>query len=1193
MKNYYLKKTQQFFLFATPYCLKKLIKLLWFMVFVLQTYSQQTSFVKGAPEFFNIATPNAASFNKFIDRPVSLYHGSPDVNIPIYTIRDGEIELPIVLRYNTSGIKVDEEASWVGLGWNLNAGGVITKQVVGENDVKDNWYLQVVDSLNLFAFPNNYIEDHFRWFITFSTCQAHYFIRYDQEGIGTNRGKLNPDVFYYSYPNDVGKFFIDYRDSNIYIINRGKNIKIEILNYGNPNPTNTDIGRLKITTEQGIEHTFEFISEIRDPNPVNPPPSSTSFILKKSVYPNGQQVDYEYDKRYVSKTIPYEFCQKTVPDSANPPSGGSYSGNVYYNGAYNVLKGYEFYLTSIATTNYSIIFELEDREDLQIASDFTHEKGKMLSKINIFNKSNSSKIKEYYFDYDYFETPNSNPSLIYFYKRLKLNSVYEKQGNTIINRYNFDYNTTILPAKNSKAVDYWGYYNGINNTTLLPNLNLLLWSTPFSDSYTLSILKIAPYTTHAFTRANRGYDFESCQTAILTGIEYPTGGYCKFEYEPNKFSGYFIPTAQQGKTKPMETNTFIIDNNDRPDSTFSFTFQSQCEIAIDLTISRGIGSWYDVTNAEIVILKYEGNNSTTIKKFNYNNQIYQRWLSEEYYKTAPPTVEYNAQEKLLLNAGTYKVAARLPDELGNQNGASTLHYSIRANINYKKPEYLIENYNNEGAGIRVASIKQYLSKNNNTPEIITEYGYTGGILHEKIEFAKLYRNIAVYFEDGHMYHFDIAEVTSSNIISNPYGMISCVGYTNVTEKKIQNSQSLVTAYKFFNSKPCYARHSVRVDKPLNGWLEEVKRFKQSNAICTEKYNYTFTSKRHYFGVNYIKRWNIAPGIWNNSQHPIKPEFWGYNLNISCDQLLQMILGSGYPVNLLLNSSHINFIRHDLYAYDIILSSKETWTDNVYTKESFSYNPSTLQLESSKLSKSDGNDLEYKYFYANDYDFAPYTNMTDKNMLSQVIEEKVFNNNLYIGGKLTKYKSFNHSNNTMYVPDKKYFSEVASPLTNPPTTFNSQGENTTIYPNANIKFENQTAYGKPRSITYNDADRVVYLWGYNFQFPIAEIKGVSFSDVTNKISESSINTIAAKKVPTDSDWNSINSLRSNLPNAMVTTYKYNPLEGIESITDPHGITTYFNYDEFGRLINIKIGEKTMPATDETLRTIEEYLYNYKQ
>jgi hypothetical protein len=82
----------------------------------------------------SIASPTAASLGKYGDIPVSYNTGIPNISIPIYTIKAGSLSLPITLNYHTSGLKVEEEASWVGAGWSLNAGGVITRTVIGAAD---------------------------------------------------------------------------------------------------------------------------------------------------------------------------------------------------------------------------------------------------------------------------------------------------------------------------------------------------------------------------------------------------------------------------------------------------------------------------------------------------------------------------------------------------------------------------------------------------------------------------------------------------------------------------------------------------------------------------------------------------------------------------------------------------------------------------------------------------------------------------------------------------------------------------------------------------------------------------------------------------------------------------------------------------------------------------------------------------
>ena len=76
-------------------------------------------------------TPEAQAFEKYGNTSVSLYTGTPNISIPIYTIPGRELSLPISLTYDASGVKVSQMASQAGLSWNLNVGGRISRTVNG------------------------------------------------------------------------------------------------------------------------------------------------------------------------------------------------------------------------------------------------------------------------------------------------------------------------------------------------------------------------------------------------------------------------------------------------------------------------------------------------------------------------------------------------------------------------------------------------------------------------------------------------------------------------------------------------------------------------------------------------------------------------------------------------------------------------------------------------------------------------------------------------------------------------------------------------------------------------------------------------------------------------------------------------------------------------------------------------------
>src|SRR5882672_1868816 len=116
---------------------KKLLFLLLFVINVLavveNVYSQDTTNTIGK---VNISSPNAASLGKYGDIPVGYHTGVPSVGIPIYTVNSGGLTTDISLSYHASGLKVAEVAGWVGAGWSLNAGGMITRSIIGAADDK-------------------------------------------------------------------------------------------------------------------------------------------------------------------------------------------------------------------------------------------------------------------------------------------------------------------------------------------------------------------------------------------------------------------------------------------------------------------------------------------------------------------------------------------------------------------------------------------------------------------------------------------------------------------------------------------------------------------------------------------------------------------------------------------------------------------------------------------------------------------------------------------------------------------------------------------------------------------------------------------------------------------------------------------------------------------------------------------------
>lgn len=81
-------------------------------------------------------TPQAAQFARYGEIPVGHTTGVPQIDIPIYTLSTGWIDIPISISYHASGFRVHDIPSPVGLGWVLNAGGLISRLVECISDFK-------------------------------------------------------------------------------------------------------------------------------------------------------------------------------------------------------------------------------------------------------------------------------------------------------------------------------------------------------------------------------------------------------------------------------------------------------------------------------------------------------------------------------------------------------------------------------------------------------------------------------------------------------------------------------------------------------------------------------------------------------------------------------------------------------------------------------------------------------------------------------------------------------------------------------------------------------------------------------------------------------------------------------------------------------------------------------------------------
>lgn len=944
---------------------------------VLGGYAQESE----RNHYVDIQTPNVASFMKSIDNPVGLYHGNPEISHTLYTLTDGTIELPITLQYNASGIKVKEEASWVGLGWNLNVGGVVVQTPVGQIDKRYD-YTESATAYTSEA-PFTYYKQ-----LIYNQNDKNIYNGFYSKGM---ENRLQPDVYYFCFPGGSGKFFIDYRDNSVHLLDDSTPLKVEQIATG-----------WQITTSEGIVHLFN-LHKTTNYTGSNLSYGNT-YYLTQTIYPNGQSVEYNYSFNEVityhyweSKRQILQIAQYAVPST-----------DWYENKGTEIYHSDEGTLTSIQTTNYSVNFYNSERDDLL--------GGYKLDSITIIPKEWSTPNKRFKFAYDYFISSDTGNKWFradteQASKRLKLLSVceYNVSGNEN-DKLKFDYHTTELPMKNSFAVDYWGYYNGqISNTGITPYLKYLL-----TDKTTLSWVQ-------ANGNALRAFNSSTCQAGMLKKVTYPTGGYMEYTYEPHEYaSSVFIPTVDELNSSIVTKNARC-QNSPYDQNVVSVNTAKGAQIDIKFRIEKGLNTWAQMEGCKYLLERCPEDSSSYFiiaeKTFNFSSQT---------------NAYYEENYSLLSAGGIYRLTISLPSTLGDQNGSNTNHGNFLAEMKAPIPTVTTRKYN-YGGGVRVKRV-DYHDGIAGTADYSLYYSYPNpdvyAISFIPLQFYRQYNNLnymqMTYDQNGNPNSLNEGlngsevDISSDNMNSAPYSNIgNTVGYGQI---KVSKEGSGSSVYTFVNRNEVNIGRSCQIPYPGNGKLISVYHYNK-NGECVESETNTYKTElsHFYYGVTIHDHFNFSPMFYNNLVERYELlDFGDYD--------------GRYETWL-----------YELSSYRNLLIQKVNMKDGVTTTTDYEYD-NYKQLKKQILTSSDGKVHAKSYTYPYNYNCTPYTAMAEKHMYAYPVEVKEYTNGLLTGSTLKQYQNYNG----LYLPLSISRGKFTAPMTDC-VTFSCSGALTTYYPVADVTY----------------------------------------------------------------------------------------------------------------------------------------------
>ncbi|NVM62237.1 hypothetical protein FHW88_000513 [Mucilaginibacter sp. SG538B] len=1103
----------------------------------------------------NTTAPDVASIGKFGNVPVSYATGVPSINIPIYDITVGKIRLPLSLDYHAGGVRVDEIASSVGLSWALNGIGMVSRNMIGRPD-EDSYggFLRV---------PTDSVFNYYN-FTFYGSAKSYKFAGMIQD-IRDNIKETEPDVFSYDVGGSSGKFM--YKQNGTFIQIPVTNNRIEKVN-------GTDF---KITTENGITYIFDqrettyspsespgaatdYVSSWRLSKIIDHTMADTVYISYQSVLGGNSEVSHNFTHTLAVKKEP----------------GSNTFVNQLNSSIHTISHPVELYPSEIRWRGGKVRFV-----NASGRSDRSSEM--RLDSVKVYTLQNGSYklirgmklYQSYFFSNPYNTTPDGRNY------RLRLDSVAVLPvSGSQRQSYRVAYNDIPIPPNESYAQDSWGYSNNkTTNTSLMPAQTVY-----YQNAY------------YNIGQANRYPDTTQMQACMIKSIQYPTKGKSVFEFETHT---YF--------TDPHRIDQTIIAGVDLHDGvhqttedTFTLgdtTSQYRYSVYIStFSAQQGVTDYpraiiFDQTTGQEVLRVTNIHGDQTISQDNVPVSL----IPGHTYVVTGSTYTTNASVRVRMSVTWV------------QSRTSTIHDV------------------GKGGGLRVKSITNYDNDGSFISRKFFNYGVSdnAGILltpssyllpnYEKTYFESHFSSFpqtcaTMLGDESYIYH-------ANSIYSATQFSGSPVAYDKVTEFDVDstgNTRNGKIVYEYAVEQDVQGSQLgdfgtigvlLTSNSWLNGFLKKRSTYKLKNGSYTpvhvQQNFYDFHRSDQTIGLKvkplYIKEGSceIYGDTTITRSGPLNPiygaHFYLYQVTTSTGALL------------LKTQADTTWDDAGRKYFDVHNSYYEDSTHNFPTK--------TEQFTST------GDNLTNVIKYPHDFAAAGnvYQKMMDRNIISPVVRfQQLKNGNQLALANINYYDWF--GNSKLLLPQ----TVDEQVLTNPIVT--------------RTRFNNYDAYGDILQQQKVNGPYQSYQWGYNKQYPVVVIANAASNEFyAENFEESTAANVTTGTGHTGTrfyngsytvNWTRPNSrsyvisywylsngswlLQNAIPytgssytltggsayddiriypvDSQMSTYTYLPLIGMTSATDAKNLTTYYEYDDFQRLKNVKDKDGNIVKHDE---------YHYKE
>lgn len=472
-------------------------------------------------------TPNAHQLTRFEAQQPDLYSGAASVSVPLYAIDFDGWSLPISINYSASGIRANQEASEIGLGWALSATAMISRTVKRGDDLQDDSFGKgyafdtrpineaiVVGSGLHQALENGLVDSE-------PDIYSYNFFGYSGSFLFKKKALASDPLEIVELKKDATKITYDDQAETFTILTPTGFKGVFSVKERSTSASGSAKGELPETWNS--EQNFEDVTSLQNSGRYR---RISSWYLKTITSPNEKQITFNYDLETDGSSQYHSISHPAwgETDDANEPM--------------SVTIHEHAYLSSITITGeLSITFSMTVRDDL-FENDYLYTSyrpaflsalpAKRYIGMNVQSLVTSNFIKSIQFGQTYFNEQYREPGETLEearHLRLRLDKVSIDDQD-----YRFVYYEGVdgLPNKTSFQVDHFGFYNGRVGG------NQKLYKPPFANLFNLTSYQDFADVTYRHRnemKANVNYGV----AASLKKVIYPTKGYTEFTYEAQNY----------------------------------------------------------------------------------------------------------------------------------------------------------------------------------------------------------------------------------------------------------------------------------------------------------------------------------------------------------------------------------------------------------------------------------------------------------------------------------------------------------------------------------------------------------------------------------------------------------------------------------------------------------------------------------